>query len=140
MTPADAPRDSAAPRPTVLVVDDDVLVRMAICENLRDAGFEVVEATSAHDALGVLLAEVRIDVLLTDFRMPGAMDGFGLGVAARGASPDMKVLVMSSFLPESTGARLSPFEYIEKPFRPQALIDRVRTMLGEGDDRVSGSP
>lgn len=135
MTPADAPRDTPAPpsRPTVLVVDDDVLVRMAICENLRDAGFHVLEAASAHDALGVMLAEVPIDVLLTDLQMPGVMDGFGLGLHARGASPDMKVLVMSTFLPQSTGARLSPFEYIEKPFGPQTLIERVRTMLS-GDE------
>jgi CheY-like chemotaxis protein len=135
MTPADASRDSSAkPQPpTVLVVDDDVVVRMAISENLRDAGFQVLEATSAHDALGVMLAGMPIDVLLTDLQMPGAMDGFGLALAARGSAPDMKVLVMSSFLPESTGARLSPFAFIEKPFRPQVLIDRVRTMLGEDE-------
>ena len=65
--------------------------------------------------------------------MPGAMDGFGLAQAARGSAPDMKVLVMSSFLPESTGARLTPFEYIEKPFPPQTLIDRVRALLGSED-------
>lgn len=134
MTPADTPHDSSthAPvPPTVLVVDDDVLVRFAISESLRAAGFQVVEAASAHDALGVMLAEVPIDVLLTDLQMPGAMDGFGLGQHARGVSPEMKVLVMSSFLPESTGARLTPFEFIEKPFPPQTLIDRVRALLGE---------
>lgn len=134
MSPADAPRDSVeqAPPPTVLVVDDDVLVRMAVSENLRDAGFQVLEATSAHDALRVMLADLPIDVLLTDLQMPGAMDGFGLAQAARGSAPDMKVLVMSTFFPESTGARLSPFEFIEKPFHPQALIDRVPGMLDEG--------
>lgn len=133
MTPADAPRNSieSAQPPTVLVVDDDVLVRVAISANLRDAGFQVLEAASAHDALGVMLADMPIDLLLTDLQMPGAMDGFGLALAARGAAPDMKVLVMSSFLPESTGSRLSPFEYIEKPFPPQTLIARVRALLGE---------
>jgi DNA-binding NtrC family response regulator len=135
MTPADAPRDSnPAPQPpTVLVVDDDVLVRTALSENLRDAGFRVLEASSAHDAIGVMLAELPIDVLVTDLQMPGAMDGFGLGLAASGAAPDLKVLVMSSFLPESTGARLSPFEYLEKPFPPQILIDRVRALLNEDE-------
>jgi DNA-binding NtrC family response regulator len=134
MTPADAPRNASDPAkpPTVLVVDDDVIVRMSVSENLRDAGFQVLEATSAHDALGVMLADVPIDVLVTDLQMPGAMDGFGLALAARGSAPDIKVLVMSSFLPESTGARLSPFAFIAKPFQAQALIDRVRTML-EGD-------
>jgi DNA-binding NtrC family response regulator len=133
MAPADAPRDSSrpAPPPTVLVVDDDIIVRVAICENLRDAGFQVLEAASAHDAFGVLLTDMPIHALVTDLQMPGSMDGFGLGLAARGASPDMKILVMSSFLPESTGARLSPFEFIEKPFSPQVLIDRLRAMLSE---------
>jgi DNA-binding response OmpR family regulator len=135
MTPADAPRNSVGPPqpPTVLVVDDDVLVRVAISANLREAGFQVLEASSAHDALGVMLADMPIDVLLTDLQMPGAMDGFGLAAAARGSAPDMKVLVMSSFLPQSTGARLTPFEYIEKPFPPQTLIARVRALLGEDE-------
>jgi DNA-binding NtrC family response regulator len=135
MTPSDAPRDSpqSAAAPTVLVVDDDVIVRVAICENLRDAGFQVLEAASAHDAVGVMLADMPIHALVTDLRMPGAMDGFGLGLAARSASPDLKILVMSSFLPESTGARLSPFAFIEKPFRPQVLIDRLREMLSEDE-------
>jgi DNA-binding NtrC family response regulator len=135
MTPADAPRNSVgpAPPPTVLVVDDDVLVRMAISESLRDAGFQVLEAASAHDALGVMLAEVPIHALVTDLRMPGAMDGFGLALAAQGSAPEMKVLVMSAFLPEHHGARLSPFEYLEKPFSPQALIDRLRALLGAAE-------
>ncbi|HEY1426142.1 MAG TPA: response regulator [Caulobacteraceae bacterium] len=121
----------------MLVVDDDGIVRFAISENLRAAGFQVLEAASAHGALGVMLDHAPIDVLLTDLQMPGAMDGFGLGQHARCASPEVKVLVMSSFLPESTGARLSPFAFIEKPFPPQALIDRVRMLLGEGESRSS---
>jgi DNA-binding NtrC family response regulator len=128
MTPADAPRDTERPS-TLLVVDDDVLVRMTIGENLREAGFRVVEAANGHEALGVMLSDIEVDLLLTDLRMPGALDGFGLGMAARGQRPELRVLVMSSFLPESTGARLSPFEFIEKPFRPQTLIERVRAML-----------
>jgi two-component system, response regulator PdtaR len=131
MTPADAPRDSTvpAPPPTILVVDDDVLVRVAISENLRDAGFLVLEAASAHDALGVMLAQMPIHALVTDLRMPGAMDGFGLALAAHGATPDLKVLVMSAHLPENHGARHSPFEFLQKPFPPQTLIDRLRTLL-----------
>jgi CheY-like chemotaxis protein len=134
MTPSDAPRNTVPPQPpTVLVVDDDILVRMAISENLRDAGFQVLEAASAHDALGVMLAEMPIHALVTDLSMPGAMDGFGLALAARGSSPEIKVLVMSAFLPENHGARLSPFEFLEKPFPPQILIDRLRAMLGEAE-------
>ena len=117
----------------MLVVDDDVLVRMAISENLRDAGFQVLEAASAHDALGVLLAKMPIHALVTDLRMPGAMDGFGLALAARGSMPEIKVLMMSALVPENDGANLSHFEYLQKPFPPQTLIDRLRAMLGDNE-------
>ncbi len=131
MTPADAPRNGSEPGrpPTVLVVDDDVVIRMNISESLRDAGFHVVEAANGNDALGVMLSELPVDLLLTDMRMPGALDGFGLGLAARGQRPGLRVLVMSSFLPETTGARLSPFQFIEKPFRSATLIERLRSIL-----------
>jgi CheY-like chemotaxis protein len=132
MTPADAPRDTseATRARTVLVVDDDAVVRMTISEQLRDAGFQVVEAANGHEALSlVLLSEIDVDLMITDLQMPGAMDGFGLGMAAYGARPQTRILVMSSFLPEATGARLSPFEFISKPFTGEILVDRIRTML-----------
>jgi len=136
MSPADAPHDSSAAggAATVLVVDDDVIVRMPISETLRDAGFHVLEAANGLDALAVTVSDLPVDLLLTDLRMPGALDGFGLGLAASGARPELKVLVMSSYLPEATGARLSPFQFIAKPFTADALVDRVRAMLGvQGD-------
>ncbi|MGZ5904834.1 MAG: response regulator, partial [Reyranella sp.] len=64
--------------PTVLVVEDEILVRTVIAAYLRDCGFDVVEAGSADEAVRVLEAGVRIDIVFSDINMPGSLDGFGL--------------------------------------------------------------
>jgi CheY-like chemotaxis protein len=67
---------------TILVVEDDVLVRMPIAHYLRDCGYKVVEAANADEAVTVLShKETVIDLVFTDIEMPGALDGFGLAVS-----------------------------------------------------------
>jgi CheY-like chemotaxis protein len=73
---------------TVLVVEDEVLVRLAIAEYLRDCGYRVIEASSADEAILVLQQpELTIDVVFTDIEMPGPMDGFGLAQWTRTNRP-----------------------------------------------------
>jgi len=65
--------------PTVLLVEDEVLVRMMLADQLREAGCTVVEASDADEALLLLRQNlVRIDLVISDVRMPGSMDGLGL--------------------------------------------------------------
>ena len=63
---------------TILLVEDDVLVRMAIFQHLEDCGYCVLQAANAQEALAVMARHPEIDVLFTDVRMPGPMDGLGL--------------------------------------------------------------
>src|SRR5687767_15993857 len=64
---------------TILVVEDNVLIRMVIATYLRDCGFRVIEAVNADEAIVVLeQSEIRIDVVFSDVEMPGTLDGFGL--------------------------------------------------------------
>ena len=64
---------------TVLIVEDEVLIRLVISEYLRDCGYRVIEAANADEALVVLKQEeLVIDIVLSDVEMPGSMDGFGL--------------------------------------------------------------
>ncbi|MDQ2860114.1 MAG: response regulator, partial [Pseudomonadota bacterium] len=65
-------------RPTVLVVEDEGLVRLDAVEILRDAGYAVVEAANAEQALAVVAGGGAVDVLFTDINMPGRMDGLEL--------------------------------------------------------------
>src|SRR3954454_10371564 len=79
----------------VLVVDDEVLVRMLIADELRAAGYGVIETDSAEEALAVLRSGVKPDLLVTDIRMPGAYDGLELARIVHNAHPDMKIVVVS---------------------------------------------
>jgi CheY-like chemotaxis protein len=77
------------------VVEDDTLVRVAICEDLREAGFSVVEAASADEALSYLGAGQRIDLVFTDIQMPGRLDGIGLARRLRARDPGLPVVLTS---------------------------------------------
>jgi CheY-like chemotaxis protein len=85
----------AAPPPTILVVEDDVLVRSLVAAYLRECGFDVVEANGADEAIRVLQAEVPIDIVFSDIQMPGSMDGFGLAQWVRRERPWLKVILTS---------------------------------------------
>jgi CheY-like chemotaxis protein len=71
--------DQPAVQETILVVEDDVLVRMPIAQHLRGCGYKVIEVVSADEAMAVLLhRETVVDVVFSDIEMPGSIDGFGL--------------------------------------------------------------
>src|SRR5262245_21192751 len=95
-------------KPTVLLVEDEPLIRLAVADYLRECGFKVLEAGSADDALAILTAtkpEFRIDVLFSDVRMPGKLDGFGLARWVREHRPALPVLLGSGDTKKSDLAR-----------------------------------
>ena len=74
---------------TILVVEDDVLVRMPIAQYLRDCGYKVIEAVNAEEAMTVLLhKETLVDIVFSDIEMPGSVDGFGLRDRLESAARD----------------------------------------------------
>ena len=102
MSPADNGAACHAARPmkaTILVVEDELLVRAAACDELRDRGYTVIEAKSADEALLVLRSPLRVDLVLTDLVMPGAMDGAALVKLIRAEFPVLKVVMVSGQSP-----------------------------------------
>lgn len=79
---------------TILIVEDDPVIRMSIAGHLRDCGFKILEAGSAPDAIGRLHA-AKVDLVFTDVRMPGAIDGFGLARWVRANRPGIPVFLAS---------------------------------------------
>lgn len=75
---------------TILIVEDEVLVRMTIADYLRECGFQVAEAGSADEALSILNSEMPVDLVFSDVQMPGTMNGFGLAHWIRQHRPDLK--------------------------------------------------
>lgn len=83
------------PRPTVMVVEDEILVRIDAMMMLEDAGFLVVDASNADAALVLLEARNDVGALFTDVNMPGKLDGVALAHRARELNPDIRIVVTS---------------------------------------------
>lgn len=106
----------AIPKSVILVVDDDPLVRVHSQFALEDAGFEVVEAGNAADALERLDERPDIAALFTDIRMPGALDGVGLAKAVHARRPDISILVTSGANDGSELALPDAAQFVRKPY------------------------
>src|SRR5579862_3190692 len=97
MVAADVQQPCTGPsaRVAVLIVEDEVLIRMLLADALRQADWDVIEAANAEEALAVLHTSREPDVLVTDVRMPGSVDGFELAAYVRRAKPRLKVIITS---------------------------------------------
>lgn len=115
-------------RPTIMVVEDEVLARLALADELRDRGWSVVEAASADEAVRVLDGGVPVDLVLTDIRMPGSLDGLGLARRLRADFPDIRVLIVSGERPTSEAKGWCD-GYFEKPYSFERLLERVVGLL-----------
>jgi two-component system, NtrC family, response regulator AtoC len=112
----------ATPRARVLVVEDEVYVRDSLTEILRDRGYEIVEAGTVGEAVRVL-AHAPIDVVLTDFRLPGA-DGLALVRQVQASSPDVPVVVLTGQGTIASAVeclKSGASDYLLKPADPEAL-------------------
>jgi CheY-like chemotaxis protein len=111
---------------TVLVVDDEPMIRYATVDALEQAGYEVVEAGNADEAL-MLLKQKPVDVVFTDINMPGSMDGLGLVSHVREMAPATRVIVTSGHVRLGRFDLASGVAFLPKPYRYDALL----TMLVE---------
>jgi CheY-like chemotaxis protein len=113
---------------TILFVEDDVLTRMAVSEELREHGYSVIEAASSDEALCVLQGLTHFDLLLTDMRMPGAFDGCGLARHVREVLPLVKIVMVSGQAPESDDQGVLD-GYLTKPVAPSYLANFLLTVM-----------
>jgi len=112
----------------VLVVEDEILIRMGIAGDLEDEGFVVFEAADADAAIVMLHAQPSINLLLTDIDMPGSMDGLKLAKAVRDRWPPVRIIVASGHS-EITEAELpSGGRFFPKPYSGSAIAAAFREM------------
>jgi two-component system, response regulator PdtaR len=124
-------KESEAPRQAVvLVVEDDVLVRLAIADHLRDASCTVIEAGNAAEALEVFLAGEPVDVVFTDVQMPGPMNGLLLALWLYRHHPHVQVLVTSGKNDAAVSSGLVAQDlFFAKPYRLEAVAARIRSLM-----------
>ena len=112
------------PKPTVLVVDDEPLVRMTIADMLRSGGFDVLEAAAGAQALQLLAAERPAAALVTDVRMPG-MDGVDLSHRVRALNPEMPIVLVSGDARPDAALLPAGTRYLRKPVKSRELIAAI---------------
>jgi CheY-like chemotaxis protein len=117
-------------RPTVLVVEDEVLIRLLIADELRNQGIHVLEASNADEALTILESELPIEVLFTDIRMPGRLDGIGLARLTRERYPHIKLILTSSHQPLGYASD-SADVFLSKPYDLSAMVRQVEALLAQ---------
>jgi CheY-like chemotaxis protein len=119
---------SATKRPVVLIVEDEFLLRMNAAEMIGDAGFGVVEAGNADEALAILEARPDFHVVFTDIQMPGSMDGLKLARFVRGRWPPIKIVATSGFVNVGKDDLPEGGRFLPKPYRPEQVIVTLREL------------
>jgi DNA-binding NtrC family response regulator len=114
---------------TILVVEDEPLVMIDLVDQLKLAGYRVVEAFNADEAIGILEADPDIRLLFTDIDMPGSMDGLKLAAAVRNRWPPVKNIITSGH--RTVEARDMPrgSVFFAKPYMHSAVITSISGML-----------
>jgi len=113
---------------TVLIVDDEDLVRMVGSDILEFGGYRVLEAANAREALQCLEAEAEVMVLFTDINMPGTPDGLGLAQLVNDRWPHMKILVASGNVAPGPGDLPPEGIFLSKPYRAEDLLSLMRDL------------
>lgn len=117
-------------RKSVLVVDDEVLLRMVMTDALEELDYRVLEAGTGAAALNLLQSDAEIDLLITDIGLPGGMDGRQLAEAARTLIPDVKIIFVTGYTEDKTlgTGRGTRVEVITKPFAIEDLLELVHVL------------
>jgi CheY-like chemotaxis protein len=116
---------------TVLVVEDELMVRMPIVEYLRDCGYHVVEACDASEAIAATDAEGSVSVVFSDIRMPGKMDGVALAEWFQSHHPKVPVLLTSGYSGARSTTSTSGYgsQFISKPYSQTQVARRIAALL-----------
>lgn len=112
----------------VLVVEDEMFTRMDVVEMLRGAGFDVLEATNADEAIQMLERNSDIRLIFTDVDMPGSMNGLKLAAAVRDRWPPVRIIATSGHFKIKAGDLPADARFISKPYQPAQIISAVREL------------
>lgn len=118
-------------RQVVLIVEDEALVRMTAVDMIEEAGFEILEATNADEAILLLEARPDITVVFTDIEMPGSMNGLRLAEAVRGRWPPIKIIATSGHYVVCDGDLPSGGLFLAKPYSLNQISSALREVTAQ---------
>ena len=114
----------------VLVVEDEMLLRMRAVDMVEDAGFTSVEAVDADEAVAILESRSDIALLFTDIQMPGSMDGLKLAHAVHKRWPPIKIILVSGQLKLANIDIPADSRFFGKPLEAKKMIAEMQSMIG----------
>lgn len=118
-------------RQTVLVAEDEALIRLSIVADLEDAGFRVLEANNADEALAMLTAEPDIRILFTDVDMPPGMNGLMLAATVFEGWPPVRIIITSGLMDPSPSEMPPNSLFFSKPYDPSRVLEAVRELAAD---------
>lgn len=126
---------------TILVVDDEVLIRVVIADYLRECGFQVIETGSADEALTLLNSDIPVDLVFSDVQIPGNMNGVGLARWIRERRPEVKIVLTSGYAnsAEEAADLCDGGSLMSKPYDEQLVVERIKRLLGKGKRGANGA-
>src|SRR6202790_5179429 len=119
----------------VLVVEDEMLLRMRAIDMVEDAGYTSVEAVDADEAVAILESRSDIALLFTDIQMPGSMDGLKLAHAVRERWPPIKIILVSGQLRLANADIPADSRFFGKPLEAEEMIAEMRNLIGQARQR-----
>ena len=114
----------------ILVVEDELLIRLALSDGLRDAGYQVIEACGAEEALAIL-DSVRPDLVISDVQMPGPLDGLGLLAIVRREFATLPVIIVSGHLCPADALADGATQFLAKPYGLDVMLQAVEIEIGK---------
>lgn len=110
---------------SVLVVEDEPILRVSLADHLEESGYRVLEAATADQAWTILQSDSSVHVLVTDVRMPGSMDGWELARRVREARPEVRVIVTTATFRRTA---VDVHAYVPKPYQLTEIATLIRDL------------
>jgi two-component sensor histidine kinase len=126
--------------PNVLIVEDEMMLRMRAVDIVEDAGFHSVEAVNADEAMSILESRSDISLLFTDIQMPGSMDGLRLAHTVHNRWPGIKIILVSGQMNPSDAERPTDSRFFGKPLADKQMIAELQAMVGKGALEIVPKP
>jgi CheY-like chemotaxis protein len=114
----------------ILVVEDEMLLRMRAVDMVEDAGYTSVEAVDADEAVAILESRSDIGLMFTDIQMPGSMDGLKLAHTVHERWPSIKIILVSGQLKPPNIDIPANSRFFGKPLEAKAMIAQMQSMIG----------
>jgi CheY-like chemotaxis protein len=133
-------QNPAIPETNVLVVEDELVLRMRAVDIVEDAGFTPIQAVNADQAISILETRSDISVLFTDIQMPGSMDGLRLAHAVHDRWPSVKIILVSGRIMPPIADRPVDSWFFGKPLETAKMVTELQNMVGAGALEIQQTP